>query len=125
MPAVSSSFTEDSRLHISQTEISEKIGRGRHTTRQVQVTQLDTDTFVADTPGFSAFDITKMERISKESLVHYFPELRPYFGQCRFADCTHRAEPDCGVRQAAEAGKIAARRYESYQKLYEILPTLI
>lgn len=111
-------------LGLEVNEISEKIGRGRHTTRQVQLIQLDTDTFVADTPGFSTFDITKMERISKESLAHYFPELRPYFGQCRFADCTHRAEPDCVVRQAAETGEIAASRYESYQKLYEELSML-
>lgn len=111
-------------LNLEVSEISERIGRGRHTTRQVQLIQLDQDTFVADTPGFSTFDITRMERIAKEDLAHYFPELHPYFGQCRFSDCTHRFEPDCVVRKAAEAGEIAASRYESYQKLYEELSKL-
>ncbi len=111
-------------LDLEVSEISERIGRGRHTTRQVQLIQLDEDTFVADTPGFSTFDITRMERIAKEELVHYFPELYPYFGQCRFADCTHRSEPGCVVREAAEAGAIAASRYESYKKLYEELAQL-
>ena len=111
-------------LDLEVNEISEKIGRGRHTTRQVQLIELDADTFVADTPGFSTFDITKMERISKETLAQYFPEFQPYFGQCRFADCTHRAEPDCVIRQAANAGEISATRYESYQKLYEELSLL-
>ena len=111
-------------LDLEVNEISEKIGRGRHTTRQVQLIQLDADTFVADTPGFSTFEITKMERIAKETLAQYFPELQPYLGQCRFADCTHRAEPDCVVRQAVAAGEIPASRYESYQKLYEELSSL-
>lgn len=111
-------------LCLEVNEISEKIGRGKHTTRQVQLLQLDTDTFVADTPGFSTFDITKMERINKEDLAYYFPELRPYFGQCRFADCTHRAEPDCVVRDAVNMGAISPIRYASYQKLYEELAQL-
>ena len=114
----------NSALGLEVNEISEKIGRGRHTTRQVQLIQLEENTFVADTPGFSTFDITKMERIAKESLAHYFPELRQHFGQCRFSDCTHRAEPGCVVREAAEQGKLSATRYESYQKLYEELAQL-
>ena len=111
-------------LGLEVSEISEKIGRGRHTTRQVQLIQLEEDTFVADTPGFSTFDVTRMERIAKEDLPHYFPELQTYFASCRFADCTHRAEPGCRVRQAVESGEIAASRYESYQKLYEELAQL-
>lgn len=112
------------KLCLEVSEISEKIGRGRHTTRQVQLIQLDASTFVADTPGFSTFDVTRMEHIKKEDLAGYFPELRPFLGQCRFADCTHRTEPDCAVRAAADASAISASRYESYRKLYEELAQL-
>ena len=114
----------NSSLGLEVNEISEKIGRGRHTTRQVQLIQLEDETFVADTPGFSTFDITKMERIAKDSLAYYFPEFRQYFGQCRFSDCTHRAEPGCVIRDAVKQGAIASSRYESYQKLYEELAQL-
>lgn len=102
-------------------EISEKIARGKHTTRQVELLSLEGGALVADTPGFSTFDVTRMGKIEKEELAAYFPEMRDFFGQCRFSDCTHRAEPDCAIRSAAEAGTISRSRYESYQKLYEVL----
>ena len=73
--------------------------------------------FTADTPGFSSFDITKMERIKKEDLQQCFPEFEPYWNQCRFASCAHIKEPDCVISAAVEKGEIAPSRYESYVRL--------
>ena len=100
-------------------EVSEKLGRGRHTTRHVELYSLGGDTFVADTPGFSSFDTERMELVHKEQLQDAFPEFGPYLGRCRFPDCAHRREPGCVVRAALEAGKIPPTRYESYERLYE------
>lgn len=100
-------------------EVSEKLGRGRHTTRHVELYSLGGDTFVADTPGFSSFDTERMELVHKEQLQDAFPEFGPYLGRCRFPDCAHRREPGCAVRAALEAGKIPPTRYESYERLYE------
>ena len=106
-------------LCLATGEVSEKLGRGRHTTRHVQLYCLDEDTFVADTPGFSSFDTDQMDVLLKENLQYSFPDFAAYLGQCQFHDCAHRAEPGCGVRQAVEAGKIEITRYESYLRLYE------
>ncbi len=100
-------------------EVSEKLGRGRHTTRHVEIYKLDDTTFVADTPGFSSFDTEKMEIILKENLQYAFPDFAPFVGKCRFHDCAHLKEPGCAVREALEKGKIGASRYDSYVKLYE------
>ncbi len=100
-------------------EVSEKLGRGRHTTRHVELYSLGGDTFVADTPGFSSFDTERMELVHKEQLQDAFPEFGPCLGRCRFPDCAHRREPGCAVRAALEAGKIPPTRYESYERLYE------
>ena len=100
-------------------EVSEKLGRGRHTTRHVELYSLGGDTFVADTPGFSSFDTERMELVHKEQLQDAFPEFGPYLGRCRFPDCAHRREPGCAVRAALEEGKIPPTRYESYERLYE------
>ena len=100
-------------------EVSEKLGRGRHTTRHVELYSLGGDTFVADTPGFSSFDTERMELVHKQQLQDAFPEFGPYLGRCRFPDCAHRREPGCAVRAALEAGKIPPTRYESYEWLYE------
>ncbi len=75
--------------------------------------------YAADTPGFSSFDISRIDRIPKEELEQYFPEFEPYIGQCRFSGCAHCKEPDCAVDQAARQGRIAPSRLESYRKLYE------
>ena len=99
--------------------VSEKLGRGRHTTRHVELYNLGADTYVADTPGFSSFDTDQMELILKENLQYAFPDFGAYLGKCRFDDCSHRKEPDCAVRAAVEAGEIEASRYDSYLKLYE------
>ncbi len=106
-------------LALPTGEVSEKLGRGRHTTRHVELYRLDEDTFVADTPGFSSFDTDKMEWILKENLPQAFPDFGPYLGGCRFRDCTHRAEPDCTVREALAAGQIEKTRYDSYLRLYD------
>ena len=100
-------------------EVSEKLGRGRHTTRHVELFTLDAETFVMDTPGFSSFDTDQMDIILKENLQYAFPDFAPYLGRCQFHNCSHRKEPGCALRQAAEAGDIEPSRYDSYLKLYE------
>lgn len=106
-------------LKLATGEVSEKLGRGRHTTRHVELYALGEGTYVADTPGFSSFDTDQMEVILTENLQYAFPDFGAYLGKCRFDDCSHRKEPDCAVRAALEAGKIEKSRYESYWKLYE------
>ncbi len=99
--------------------VSEKLGRGRHTTRHVELYRLEEDTYVADTPGFSSFDTDQMDVILKENLQYAFPDFGKHIGSCQFHDCTHRKEPGCAVRQALAAGKIEPTRYDSYLRLYE------
>ena len=106
-------------LGLATGEVSEKLGRGRHTTRHVELYRLDDETYVADTPGFSSFDTDQMDVILKENLQYAFPDFGPFVGGCQFHDCSHRAEPGCAVRAALEEGKIEKSRYDSYLKLYE------
>ena len=106
-------------LALPTGEVSEKLGRGRHTTRHVELFTLDPETFVMDTPGFSSFDTDQMDIILKENLQYAFPDFGPYLGKCQFHDCSHRKEPGCAIREAAEAGDIERTRYDSYLKLYE------
>lgn len=106
-------------LKLATGAVSEKLGRGRHTTRHVQLYDLGENTFVADTPGFSSFDTEQMNVILKENLQYAFPDFAPYLGKCQFCDCSHRSEPGCGVRRALEAGEIEKSRYESYLRLYK------
>ena len=106
-------------LDLPTGEISEKLGRGRHTTRHVELYRLGEGTYVADTPGFSSFDTDQMDVLLKENLQYAFPDFAPYLGNCQFHDCSHRAEPGCSVRTALEAGKLERTRYESYLRLYE------
>ena len=107
------------KLQLPTGEVSEKLGRGRHTTRHVELYQLDENTYVADTPGFASFDTDQMDVILKENLQYAFPDLAAYAGGCQFHDCTHRKEPGCGVRAALEEGKLEPTRYDSYLRLYE------
>ena len=106
-------------LTLATGEVSEKLGRGRHTTRHVELYCLGSDTYVMDTPGFSSFDTDQMDVILKENLQYSFPDFAPCLGRCQFADCTHRSEPGCAVRARVEAGQISASRYDSYLRLYE------
>ena len=106
-------------LHLPVGEVSEKLGRGRHTTRHVELYKLAEDTYVADTPGFSSFDTDQMEVILKENLQYSFPDFGRYIGQCQFRDCSHRKEPGCAVTAAVGEGQIEQSRYDSYLRLYE------
>ncbi len=106
-------------LCLATGEVSEKLGRGRHTTRHVVLYTLGEDTYVADTPGFASFDTEHMDVILKDNLQYAFGDFAPYIGSCQFHDCSHRKEPGCAVRQAAEQGQIEQTRYDSYLRLYE------
>lgn len=109
----------DSNLQIQTGDVSEKLGRGRHTTRHIELFPLDSHTYVADTPGFSSFDTEQMEIILKENLQYAFPDFAPYLGQCQFHDCAHLKEPGCRVTAALKTGDIQQSRYDSYVRLYE------
>ena len=106
-------------LKLPTGEVSEKLGRGRHTTRHVELFCLDADTYVADTPGFSSFDTDQMDVLLKENLQYAFGDFSQYLGGCQFHDCSHRAEPGCCIRKAVEEGNLEKTRYESYLRLYE------
>ena len=109
----------DPTLMLRTGEVSESLGRGRHTTRHVELFALPFGGYIADTPGFGSFDVEQMESIRPAQLQHCFPEFAPWLGRCRFADCTHRKEPGCAVRGALEAGEIQPSRYDSYVRLWE------
>lgn len=98
--------------------VSEKIKRGKHTTRHSEFIWLDEETYILDTPGFSSLSL---EEIEAEELRQYFPEFIPYEEDCRFRGCVHENEPDCAVKQAVAEGKIAKSRYEDYLLLYREL----
>ena len=108
----------DPELRLPVGEVSEKLGRGRHTTRHVQLYAIG-GALIADTPGFSSFDTDQMEVILKENLQYAFPEFGRYLGRCQFRDCSHRKEPGCAVTTALAEGEIGKSRYESYLKLDE------
>lgn len=101
-------------------EVSQKLGRGRHTTRFVELYELSDGTRIADTPGFASFDAERMDLVDREGLQYAFHEFAPYLGQCRFTGCAHGRDKGCAVRRALEAGLIQKSRYESYLRLYEM-----
>lgn len=96
-------------------QISQKIDRGKHTTRHSELFRVEEDSYIFDTPGFSSLELMGME---KEELRYYFPEFTPYEGSCRFQGCVHGQEPGCAVKEAVEQGKINRERYESYRLLF-------
>ena len=98
--------------------VSEKIKRGRHTTRHSELIYLGEDTYLMDTPGFSSLYLMD---IDKEDLRFYFPEFGAYENQCRFNGCSHIHEPGCAVKEALAEGRISRMRYEDYRYLYEEL----
>lgn len=106
-------------FHLQVGEVSEKLGRGRHTTRHIELYRLKNGAIVADTPGFSSFDTERMEQLRKEDLELAFREFRPFLGNCRFVGCAHGKEKSCAVLNAVEQGKIPASRHASYMRLYE------
>ena len=104
-------------LALQTGQISEKLGRGRHTTRVVELFALE-GCFVADTPGFSTVDLQRYEMIDKNELQFCFPEFEPYLGQCQFTSCAHVCEKGCRVLQALSDGEIEKSRHASYVAMY-------
>lgn len=98
--------------------ISRKLERGKHTTRHSQIIPLGKESYIMDTPGFSSLDVPGFE---KEDLWNCFPEFLPYEPYCKFQGCSHISEPQCGVKEALQEGKIHPVRYENYKLLYEEL----
>ena len=109
----------DDQLSLPTAEISQKLGRGRHTTRQVELLKLGPDTYVADTPGFSSVDMVQTDLIRKENLAHDFREFAPYLDQCRFPSCSHTKEKGCAILAALQEGKISPSRHQSYVAMYD------
>lgn len=107
-------------FNIEVAAVSNKLGRGRHTTRHVELYDIGDDTFIADTPGFASFDIEMMQTIDKRELQHDFRDFKMYIGNCRFNDCAHLKEPGCAVTEALQIGDIMPSRYQSYKRLYEL-----
>lgn len=106
------------KAHMETGAISEKIERGKHTTRHSEIIALGEETFIVDTPGFTSLDISE---ITKEELGNYYPEFVQYEPYCKFSGCAHISEPSCGVKNAVEEGKISRVRYENYKVLYQEL----
>lgn len=106
-------------LNIPTGEISEKLGRGRHTTRHAQLYQLDNGGYIADTPGFSTFETNKYDIIKKEMLADCFIEFARYTDMCRFSDCSHTKEKGCAIIQAVHDGEISESRHKNYCLMYE------
>lgn len=106
-------------LEIRTGEISKKLGRGRHTTRNVELYKLDNGGYIADTPGFSTFETQKYDIIRKDELAGCFPEFREYEGKCRFPDCAHIKEKGCAVLEAVKNGHLPESRHNSYAEMYE------
>lgn len=99
-------------------DVSRKLGRGKQTTRHTELLHLWGDTFIFDSPGFSAMDLPDMD---ESDLAWCFPEIRPHTGECYYKDCTHTHEPGCAVKQALDDGGISAERYESYTEIWNEL----
>lgn len=108
-------------LQLPVGEVSKALGRGRHTTRHVELFPLGGGTYVIDTPGFSSFDTEEMDLELKEHLPETFPEFTPYVGECRFTGCTHTKEKGCRVLQAVKDGDIPVSRHKSYLRLFDEL----
>ena len=107
-------------FNIEVAAVSAKLGRGKHTTRHVELYDIGNGTFIADTPGFASFEIEMMQAIEKQELQHDFREFKKYIGECRFNDCAHFKEPGCAITEALQRGDIMLSRYQSYKRLYEL-----
>lgn len=106
-------------LALPTGEISQKLGRGRHTTRTAQLYPLSGGGYLVDTAGFSSLDMEQVEPILREDLPFCFREFLPHFGKCRFTSCAHVKEVGCSVKAAVETGAIARSRYDSYVAMME------
>lgn len=114
----------DARFHIQVGEVSDALGRGRHTTRHVELFRLDFGAEIMDTPGFSSFESEELNLELKHHLPETFPEFAPYLGECRFVGCSHTKEKGCAVLDALKKGQIQKSRHASYLRLYEELKPL-
>lgn len=114
----------DSRFSMEVGEISDKIRRGKHTTRHVELMKLSSGGYIADTPGFSAFNTEQMDLVLKEDLQYTFREFAPFLGQCQFTGCSHTKEKGCAVIKAVRDGIISPQRHENYVKLYDSVKDL-
>lgn len=108
-------------LSLKTGEVSEKLGRGRHTTRHVELFAAGEGGFVADTPGFSSIDIEESDLVYKENLQFAFREFEQHIGSCKFSSCTHTGERGCAICAAVDSGVISSSRYENYKRLYSEL----
>ena len=104
-------------LELQTGQISRKLGRGKHTTRGVELFEID-GCFVADTPGFSTVDLQRYEMIDKTQLQYCFPEFEKYLGECQFTSCSHTCEKGCRILQAVADDEIEPSRHKSYVAMY-------
>ena len=116
--------TLDPDFHLQVGEVSTALGRGRHTTRHVELHRLSCGAEVVDTPGFSSFDAEELDFALKRRLPETFLEFAPYLDQCRFVGCSHTREKGCAVLEALRQGKLQKSRHDSYLRLYEELKPL-
>ena len=107
-----------SEVKMETGRISQKIARGKHTTRHSELIVIEEGSYIMDTPGFSSLYINELE---KEELKYYFKEFAQYEGTCKFHGCDHIHEPDCAVKAAVEEGKIHKIRYKDYTEIYQEL----
>ena len=114
----------DPSMSLKTGEVSQALGRGKHTTRHVELYELPCGAEIIDTPGFSSFETTGLNLELKARLPECFPEFAPYREDCRFVGCSHTKEKGCAVRQAVKDGKIVKGRHESYCRLYDELKDL-
>lgn len=113
----------DARFALETGEISDKLGRGRHTTRQAELFKT-CGGYIVDTPGFSALELDKTEMIRKDDLADCFREFRPYLGGCKFSTCSHTCDKGCKILEAVENGNISRSRHNSYVELYNAVKDL-
>ncbi len=111
-------------LNLQTGELSEKIARGKNTTRTTEIFSLGNDTYLADTPGFTAVNTELYCQIDHKELEGLFLEFNDFKADCRYADCTHTKEKECGIAYAVEDGRISGSRHESYKKLYDELKNI-
>lgn len=114
----------DPSRHLPVGEVSKALGRGKHTTRHVELHRIADGTEIIDTPGFSSFDADSLSMELKQRLDEAFPDFAPYLDGCRFAGCSHTKEQGCAVLEALRKGKLVKGRHESYLRLYGELKNL-
>ena len=114
----------DPAFHLRVGEVSDALGRGRHTTRHVELFQLSCGAEIMDTPGFSSFESEELNLELKHHLPETFPEFAPYLTECRFVGCSHTKEKGCAVLEALKRGDVQKSRHASYLRLYEELKPL-